>query len=238
MVLLNIETSTTVCSASITVDGVVQTLRIDHTSNSHARLLPVFVQELLEELRNRNQKLDAVALSQGPGSYTGLRIGSATAKGLCYGFGIPLVPVDTLLVIARMAVLQNPGLPHNALLCPMIDARRMEVYNAFYTTGLQSVTDSAAATIVTADTFSDLLSHHPVVFCGNGADKCKTVLLSPNALFLDNIYPSAEYMGQLAESLCQQGKTLQLTNIAYYNPFYLKEFQATVSRNKVLQNNL
>lgn len=237
MVLLNIETSTTVCSASITVDGVVQTLRIDHTSNSHARLLPVFVQELLEELRNRNQKLDAVALSQGPGSYTGLRIGSATAKGLCYGFGIPLVPVDTLLVIARMAVLQNPGLPHNALLCPMIDARRMEVYNAFYTTDLQPVTD-ATATVVTADTFSDLLAERPVVFCGNGADKCKAVLTSPNALFVDNIYPSAAYMGQLAESLYQQGKTLQFTDVAYYNPFYLKEFQATVSRNKVLQNNI
>mgnify|MGYP003305346579 CR=1 FL=1 len=216
MTILNIETSTTCCSAAITIDGK-----------------PVAsVEQLLHEANANGWHLDAVALSQGPGSYTGLRIGASTAKGICYGLNIPLIPVDTLQVLC--ASVPSGMLPDNALLCPMLDARRMEVYTALYQqVGKQlSSISEAQAMIIDADAFAQTLAQQPVYFFGNGAAKCQSVITHPNAHFVDNVVPQAQCMGQLAE---RQHNSLDVKQMAYHEPFYLKEFVAAPSHIKGLK---
>lgn len=228
MILLHIETSTSVCSVAASENGVCLIQKINTEGLNHAKLLSVFIQEILDFLKIQGKRPDAVALSQGPGSYTGLRIGTATAKGLCFGWEIPLIAIDTLQVMA-IAARQRITKP-DALLCPMIDARRMEVYSACYDMQLQRVSE-VLPVIVTPDSYGDLLESHSVWFFGNGAEKCRTVLTHPNAHFLDKIYPEAANMIMLAEQRYAAG---QFENVAYFDPFYLKEFQATVPKRKVL----
>ena len=228
MNIVAIETSTTVCSAALFVDGQCVKSLVDTSGQNHARQLPLFVSQLLDESRAMNLHIDAVALSQGPGSYTGLRIGTALAKGLCYGHNIPLIAIDTLQLMAFSAS-RKIVIEPEVLLCPMIDARRMEVYTALYDNNLQPVTQ-VEAKIIGADSFADILAKRKVYFFGNGADKCKGILTVHNAVFIDGITPLAEDMSFLAKKLYD---AREFADVAYFDPFYLKEFQATVAKNKV-----
>lgn len=231
MTILSIETSTNCCSAAIAINGHTVANRETLACANHASDLPLFIQSLLDEAKSQNWTLDAVALSQGPGSYTGLRIGASLAKGLCYGLNIPLIPIDTLqLLCAAASTLLPSSLTSTPILCPMLDARRMEVYTAFYTTALEKTKD-VEAKIIDQDSFAQELSEHTIYFFGNGADKCKTTITSTNAHFIDNILPQAKYMGALAEEAHQ----LDIKQVAYYEPFYLKEFVAAPSHIKGLE---
>ena len=234
MVILNIETSTSCCSTSISIDGVSVASRSNLEGANHASELPVFIEQLLSEAERNDWQLDAVALSQGPGSYTGLRIGASIAKGICYGLNIPLIPVDTLQVLCACAI-QSTDLEwkKNAVLCPMIDARRMEVYTAMYQFNDLQRKGEVEAKIIDEQSFADTLAQHPMYFFGNGADKCKQVLTSGNAYFINGIVPDAQYMGQLAEQFTAQ--MLDIKQVAYYEPFYLKEFVAAPSHIKGLE---
>lgn len=233
MTILNIETSTSCCSAAITINGEAVAAKANLSGANHASELPVFIEQLLHEATLNGWKLDAIALSQGPGSYTGLRIGASTAKGICYGLNIPLIPVDTLQVLCAQAIAEQEYAA-DSLLCPMLDARRMEVYAALYhPTTLQPLTD-VKAIIIDEQSFQEELAQKTIHFFGNGSDKCQSVLTSPNASFIKNIVPDARYMGKLAEEQYSQ-KALDIKQVAYYEPFYLKEFVAAPSRIKGLE---
>ena len=223
MIILNIETSTNVCSAALTDGAEVIDYRQSRDGN-HAHNLPLFVESLLETAKQKDLKIEAVSVSAGPGSYTGLRIGVATAKGLCYGLGVPLIAIDTLRALCASLISSNTKIPNDALLCPMIDARRMEVYCALYK-GLERATE-VEAKVIDEVSFKDAFDKRQVVFFGNGAEKCKAVIESQNAVFIGEIVPDARQMGVLAEEQLRAGDT---ADIAYFAPFYLKEFHATVS---------
>jgi tRNA threonylcarbamoyladenosine biosynthesis protein TsaB len=223
--ILNIETSTNVCSVSVSEDFRVVWNEEDHSGPNHSVSLGVFVEKALAEISNGGVKLDAVAVSWGPGSYTGLRIGLSTAKGVCYGSGAKLISVPTLKVLC-VPVLLGKEIEDDALLCPMIDARRMEVYAAVYDRALREVRP-VGADIVEADTYKEFLDSHPVYFFGNGADKCKDVITHPNARFIPGIEPLARNMHTLAERSFNEGN---FEDVAYSTPFYLKEFHATVPK--------
>lgn len=230
--ILHIETATEVCSVAVSKDNEILFRRLETKGPSHAVLLGVFVNDAIKELREREITIDAVAVSCGPGSYTGLRIGVSEAKGLCYGLDIPLIAINTLKIMA--AGLLEKGLAHpDSLLCPMIDARRMEVYDAIYDQELNLVRD-VHADIIESDSFADLLKDNKILFFGNGAAKCQDILANENAVFLDNIYPSAVDMVRIAEKAFLNK---DFVDVAYFEPFYLKEFVATVPKNKVLGNN-
>ncbi|MBP1677418.1 MAG: peptidase glycoprotease [Bacteroidetes bacterium] len=224
MTILHIETSTNVCSVAVSEGSECVFFKMNDEGMNHAALLSLFVRDALDFLKSAGKLPDAIAVSSGPGSYTGLRIGVSTAKGLCYGYEIPLIAVDTLAVMAAEAAARakDSGL----LLCPMIDARRMEVYTAVYNAALVRTTDILAE-IITTDSYADLLSNNKVCFFGNGADKCKTVITHPNALFLDNIAPLASNMIRFATEAYEKA---DFADVAYFEPFYLKEFQATTPR--------
>ena len=233
MTILSIETSTSVCSAALSVDGQTIASRINRENTNHARFLSIFVKELLDELKQRTLTLDAVALSEGPGSYTGLRIGASTAKGLCYGYDIPLIPIATTEVLCASLMAKNEVQEGDWLL-PMIDARRMEVYTALYRVQngvpvLQG--DIAAKVIESAESLEYGQGRN--VFFGDGAAKCKD-LLAEKADFIGDIVPDAADMGPLAERYWQEKKVVEGKDLAYYEPFYLKEFIAAQSHVKGL----
>lgn len=232
MTILSIETSTDVCSAALSIGGVPVASKIQEEGSNHAALLPSFLEELLAEARMRKLTIDAVALSQGPGSYTGLRIGASSAKGFCYGAGLPLIPLATTEVLcASFATTLLSPLPKDALLCPMIDARRMEVYTALYDTELRPVVD-VHAEVVTPDNFAEYLREHPIYFFGNGAMKCSELIQSENAHFVPDILPDAKCMGVLAEQLTRP--RLTGADLAYFDPLYVKDFVAAPSHVKGL----
>ena len=239
-VILNIETSTDACSAAVTQGRQVLFSHLVPAGSEHARELPLMIDDLLKQLAVAGKKADAVAVSAGPGSYTGLRIGASVAKGLAYGLNVPLLAVPTLQIMAAGAVaeLRNHGISESGktLLCPMIDARRMEVYNAFYTLDLEEVSP-AAATVVDEHSFAEQLAAGKVYFFGNGAAKCMPVLQSENAVFIENIVPDAAYMGTIISHLSTRSDRPQERTInfqvdtAYWAPFYLKEHEAKKSTN-------
>lgn len=224
MTILNIETSTNVCSVAISVDGKCVFSRNNADGMNHATLLSPFIDEAFRFLASA--KPDAIAVSGGPGSYTGLRIGVSTAKGLSYGLEIPLIAVDTLEIMSLMATNIVDNFPENSLLCAMIDARRMEVYAAFYNLKGENVR-AVSADIIDENSYSALLDNNTVYFFGNGAPKCKAVLTHSNAIFVDDIVPLAENMIPLAERAFLKK---QFVDIAYYEPFYLKEFYTTTPK--------
>ena len=189
---------------------------------NHAALLSGFIGQALEVLKVGNQQPDAIAVSSGPGSYTGLRIGVSTAKGLCYGFDIPLIAVSTLEVLTAQA-LKMIEKKESALFCPMIDARRMEVYAALYNEAgvLRRV---ISADIIDAESYAEFLVTQPIYFFGNGAEKCKSTLTHSNARFIDNLVPLADNMISFAEEAFTKN---QFVDLAYFEPFYLKEFHTT-----------
>jgi len=225
MLILHIETSTNICSIAVSENGQCLFSKSDSEGMNHAALLSVFIAEAMEFLKSTSKKPDAVAVSSGPGSYTGLRIGVSTAKGLCYGLDIPLIAVSTLEVLTAYA-LQITETTANSLFCPMIDARRMEVYAAIYNQeGI--IQREISADIIDENSYSEILESHIVYFFGNGAEKCKTTLTHPNARFIDGMYPLAENMIILAEKAYNENK---FVDVAYFEPFYLKEFYTTAAK--------
>ena len=219
MIILHIETSTNICSIAISENGQCIFTKSDSEGMNHAALLSVFIAEAMEFLKSVSKNIDAVAVSSGPGSYTGLRIGVSTAKGLCYGLDIPLIAVSTLEILTANALLTAEAAT-NTLFCPMIDARRMEVYAAFYNQeGI--IQREISADIIDENSYSAILENHSVYFFGNGAEKCKTTLTHPNAKFIDGMYPLAQNMIALAEKAYAEKK---FVDVAYFEPFYLKEF--------------
>lgn len=220
--ILHIETSTSACSVAVSEDGQNVFRKEDLKGPSHATSLGVFVDEALSFADSHAMPLDAVAVSCGPGSYTGLRIGVSMAKGVCYGRNLKLIGLPTLEVMCVPVLLYHDELPDDALLCPMIDARRMEVYAAIYDRALNPV-KGISADVIDEESYKDILDKHPVYFFGNGAEKCKAKLTHPNAHFIDNINPLAANMFPLAEKAI----ALQdFKDVAYFEPFYLKEFVA------------
>jgi len=191
---------------------------------NHAALLHVFIQQALDQLQQENLKPDAIAVSEGPGSYTGLRIGVSAAKGLAYGFDIPLISVSTLLIMAA-AMQEKVDAASEFLLIPMIDARRMEVYDAIYDSEL-NIIENIRAEIIDENSFSAIASGKKICLGGDGSAKCKTVLQSEQFEYLEDIHPLAIKMIPFAE---QKFREKQLEDTAYFEPFYLKEFQGTVS---------
>lgn len=224
--ILHIETSTEVCSVAVSQDGASIFSKEDFKGPSHATELGVFVDEALSFADSHAIPVDAVAVSCGPGSYTGLRIGVSMAKGICYALGVPLIGIPTLEVMC-VPVLLFRDLPEDALLCPMIDARRMEVYAAVYDRALR-VKRETGADVVDENSYSEFLAEHPVYFFGNGAAKCKDKLTHPNARFLDDIHPLAKWMFPLAEKAVARN---DFKDVAYFEPFYLKEFVASKPKN-------
>jgi tRNA threonylcarbamoyladenosine biosynthesis protein TsaB len=185
------------------------------------------VEEMMQFVRDNGMKMDAVSVSSGPGSYTGLRIGVSEAKGLSYGLEIPLIAISTHRIMAWM-MKREAGPGH--LLCPMIDARRMEVYTTVFNTNLE-VVRTTSADIVDRESYADLLEKQKVLFFGNGSEKCKDIILHPNALFIPDVKPKASAMTALAENAFASA---DFVDSAYFEPFYLKEFVATVPKNKVI----
>lgn len=225
--ILHVETSTKVCSVALSQDGALIFDKADLDGPSHSVSCGVFVDEALSFANSHAIPVDAVAVSQGPGSYTGLRIGVSMAKGVCYGYRVPLLAVSTLQLLCVPVLLRHDDLPEDALLVPMIDARRMEVYAAVYDRALREVRPTGAD-IVDADTYRAYLDEHPVYFFGDGAEKCQAVIQHPNAHFLPGIVPLAKNMYPLAERMLMRD---EVQDVAYFEPFYLKEFVATKSKN-------
>ena len=220
--ILSIDTSTNVCSVAVSQDGICIFDKVDNSGSNHAEKLGTFVDEALAFVDSHELTLDAVAVSCGPGSYTGLRIGVSMAKGICYGRNIKLLAVPTLELLAVPILLHHESIEEEALLVPMIDARRMEVYSAVYDRSLKAVR-AIQADVVDGDTYKEFLDKGPVYFFGDGAEKCMEVINHPNAHLIKNIEPVAKNMFPLAEKRMAEGK---FEDVAYFVPFYLKDFVA------------
>ena len=219
--ILHIETSTDVCSVAVSEDSQVIFEQQDHSGPNHAERLGSMVDEALSFTDNHAIPFDAVAVSCGPGSYTGLRIGVSMAKGICYGRDLKLIGVPTLELLCVPVLLRE--IPEeDALLCPMLDARRMEVYAGIYDRALKPVRE-IRADIVTGDTYQNYLNQHPVYFFGNGAAKCIETINHPNAHLIEGIEPLAKWMQPLAERRLLNEQT---EDVAYFVPYYLKDFVA------------
>ena len=223
--ILHIETSTDVCSVAVSEDGQVIFDQEDHSGPNHAERLGTMVDEALSFTDNHAIPFDAVAVSCGPGSYTGLRIGVSMAKGVCYGRNLKLIAVPTLELLCVPILLRE--IPEeDALLCSMLDARRMEVYAGIYDRGLKTIRP-IQADIVEGETYKEFLDKRPVYFFGNGAQKCKAAINHPNAHFIENIEPLAKWMQPLAE---KRFLNEQFEDVAYFVPFYLKDFVAKMPK--------
>ena len=219
MKILLIETATRVCSVALAVDGQVTALRECSDPDAHSTRLPLFVKEIIAD-----QRPDAVCVSSGPGSYTGLRIGVSSAKGLCYGYGIPLLSVPTLLSMAALYYMQHPE--YKGLVCPMIDARRMECYTMMVDPQLEILRDTRAD-VISEGIYDEWLDRGEVMFVGDGAAKTRPLLgAHPNARYDDAFRVSAAGMALLAEQHLAAGR---VEDVAYFEPFYLKDFVAKKS---------
>jgi len=224
-IILNIETATPLCSVALSANGELLAQRETLEEKSHAARLTVFIREILHEQKIRIADLDAISVGKGPGSYTGLRIGVSTAKGLCYGADIPLIAINTLQILFQKLISQGKY-DKNTLFCPMIDARRMEVFTCLLDHSGNEV-EPVSAQIIDGESFQGYLDKKPVVFFGTGMEKCRPVLSNPNALFVSDILPHASALSILAEKYyhCQM-----FEDLAYFEPYYLKDFIATVSK--------
>ncbi len=227
--IINIETSGTVCSVAVSQDGACIYKDEHREGPEHARVLAPMVEDAVSFADSHAIPIDAVAVSKGPGSYTGLRIGVSTAKGLCYGRHLPLIGIPTLKVLC-VPLLLSDYLPDDALLCPMVDARRMEVYCCVFDRALREVSPTEAR-IIDADSFKEYLDKRPVFFIGSGAGKVQDVVTHRNAHFVTDAEPLAEHMFPLAEQALARH---QIEDTAYFEPFYLKEFVATKAKNPLL----
>ena len=219
--ILCIETATTNCSVALSVDGNVIALKEDNSKEySHAEQLHVYIEDVLLKANIDKSELDAIAVSKGPGSYTGLRIGVSTAKGLCYALDIPLISIATLESLALQVNREK------SYIVPMLDARRMEVYAAVFSSEKIEIRETKAE-ILTSDSFSLYLEEGNVVFIGSGVDKLKTLCFHKNAYFLDGKLPSANQMASIAEA---KYKLSDIEDVAYFEPYYLKDFVGTTAK--------
>ena len=223
--ILNIDTSTDVCSVAVSDGGACIFTEEDHKGPNHNEQIGRMVDAALSFAESHAIPLDAVAISSGPGSYTGLRIGTSMAKGVCYGRDVKLVAVPTLELLC-VPVLLREQVEEGALLCPMIDARRMEVYAQVFDRALH-VVRPIGADVVTADTYRAWLDKQPVYFFGNGAAKCMDTIAHPNARLIEDVKPLAKNMFPLAERRIAQG---QWEDMAYFEPLYLKDFVAKAAK--------
>jgi tRNA threonylcarbamoyladenosine biosynthesis protein TsaB len=233
-VILIIETSTEVCSVALANDGQIIDLIESKEGQNHARLVTVFAENLMKRNHVTPSDLVAVAVSKGPGSYTGLRIGVSTAKGICYAGQIPLIAIGTLEAMAKHVILNKAryGIPADkkTLFCPMIDARRMEVFWMLID-AQGNVLKPINAAIIDGTFLSEEIIENKIVFFGNGAEKCRKVLNSENAIFIDHVEASAQHMPEL---VWQSYNKKEFEDVAYFEPFYLKDFVATVSKKNVM----
>ena len=232
--ILNIETSTEVCSVALTSEGQVLDHRENYEGQTHATLLSQYVKEMLDYARSREMKLDAIAVSIGPGSYTGLRIGLSEAKGLAFGLQVPLIGVNTLQLMTVSTMFNHfieEGGEKGLLYVPMIDARRMEVYTAAYTPALEAVVEPQAMILDEHSFEAQLEQGYTLVLMGNGSDKAHQVLNNEDVRFVEGIKPVAVDMLALAERAYRMGDFI---DVAYSTPLYLKEFQATKPKNPIL----
>ncbi|NLE31644.1 MAG: tRNA (adenosine(37)-N6)-threonylcarbamoyltransferase complex dimerization subunit type 1 TsaB [Bacteroidales bacterium] len=226
--LLHLETSTRVCSIAVSRDGHLLFSRADREGPAHATLIGPYLDEALAVVERQGVALDAVAVSAGPGSYTGLRIGVSAAKGVCYARQCPLIALSTLELLAD-TYRHSPDTVNGCLIRPVLDARRMEVYTALYDSDGQCL-EPMRALVVDETTFASELSTRPVVFVGNGAVKMETLGLGDNAHFLPDVEPLAEHMPSLAEQAFMEGR---FADVAYFEPYYIKDFVATVKKHLI-----
>lgn len=216
--ILSIETSTSVCSVALHEQGELLLDREEHEPQSAAAKLTPMIDWLFHETGMNKSRLRGVAVSAGPGSYTGLRIGVATAKGICFALDIPLITLDSLHVLSQGMITK----PASGFLCPMIDARRMEVYTCLLTAA-QHVVEPTRSMVVDENSFSSALEHEQVLFFGNGADKCREIIRHPNARFEQGMYPRAAFMGEQA---FRRFESAAFADVRLFEPAYLKEFVA------------
>lgn len=234
--ILYIETSTQVCSVALAENATLLASRESREKNIHSGIITIFIEEVLRAAGKKFPELDAVAVSKGPGSYTGLRIGVSTAKGVCYALGKPLIAIGTPEAMAEgmieaIAPIRQDLASGRILLCPMIDARRMEVYSGLFDGSLKSIR-GIQAEIITSESFNDLFQDHIIFFAGDGAEKCREVLgHQPNARFIQGFLPSATYMIRQAENKFEKK---EFEDVAYFEPFYLKDFIPGIPRVKGL----
>ncbi len=232
-VVLNLESSTDVCSVALAIDGKPADVMENTEGMNHARLMGVYVQEIMQRNRLDVDSLSAVAVSKGPGSYTGLRIGVSLAKGLCYAHQLPLIAVSPLQAMSAHVIENRKklALPERSdlLFCPMMDARRMEVYTALYD-GNNNEIEGVRSKIIDKNSFQDLLDQRPIVFFGNGSSKIREVIKHTNALFISEIKTSAQFMCFLSEKAFENK---QFVDLAYFEPFYLKDFIAGVPKKTI-----
>lgn len=221
--ILQIETATTVCSVALSKNGETLAVKQINERNIHAEVITLFIDNLLKETSINYSQLAAIAVSSGPGSYTGLRIGVSTAKGLCFALDKPLIAIETLEAMADGIIGEMQLGDSSVLLCPMIDARRMEVYTAIFDTQNQRIKPTTAE-IIDETSFADLLNDHAILFFGDGAPKCKAVLgANPNSQFITEFSNSATYLSKKAYKKFEAGT---FEDVAYFEPFYLKDFIA------------
>ena len=222
--ILHIETSTKNCSVSIAKSGELISLKeINNGAYSHSEMLHPLIKEALLESKLTIKEIEAIAVGKGPGSYTGLRIGISAAKGLCFANDIPLISINSLEILAHSTTIDK------GYIIPMIDARRMEVYSAIYDESYTLIRETKAD-IIDEHSFCDKLQNHTVYFLGDGAEKCKETIIHKNAVFIKNVFPSAKEMTQLSYDKYKENKT---EDIAYFEPFYLKNFVATQEKKKI-----
>ena len=215
--ILCIETTTTNCSVALSVEGIVVSLKEENDKNySHAEKLHLFIEEVLVKSEITKDKLDAIAVSKGPGSYTGLRIGVSAAKGLCFALEIPLISIPTLEALAYQ-VKNTDG-----TIVPMLDARRLEVYSAVFSKDKIQIRDTRAE-VLDDHSFTNYLIEHTIYFFGNGVEKFKPICKHYNAIFMDQNLPSSNEMGILSENKYQNN---EFEDVAYFAPYYLKDFIA------------
>lgn len=229
-VILNIDTTTAVCSAALTAEGQILTHAENFDGRNHASLLSGFIKQCLDFAADKELKIDAVAVSMGPGSYTGLRIGLSEAKGLAYALEIPMIGVSTLELMATRVMFSTYDVDPDSILVPMIDARRMEVFTAAYDFGLNELMHPAPL-ILDNDSYADLIATgRPVLLFGDGSDKAREVISAPNVTFVPEVVPLAVDMVALAE---RDYAARRFIDPAYSTPAYLKEFQATKPKSRI-----
>lgn len=223
--ILCLETSTKACSVAIGKNGKLLTVKESLDEKySHAENLTLYIEEVCQQAKVRLTEVDAIAVSKGPGSYTGLRIGVSAAKGLCYALDKPLIAINSLEAMAFGCLHHPSTIKHlPSLLCPMIDARRMEVFCAVYDEKLNEIKKTAAE-IIDKNAFADLFQKNKIIFFGDGAEKCRSTISHPNAVFIADMNPSSKFMLPIAEKLFKEKK---FEDVAYFEPFYLKDFVDT-----------
>lgn len=225
-IILNIDTSSSICSVAISKDGEIIMGLESALKMDHSRSLAPNVNKCLEFLLENNLKLEGVSVTNGPGSYTGLRIGLSLAKGIAYGMDIPLITLSSLLVMAVRGIFSYENFSGEELIVPMIDARRMEVYSSIYDSGLNLLT-AEAPLILDENSYTDLPNDKKILFIGDGTEKFKEIYNKPNCIWLGKGMPHAKYMAALSEKYFNENK---FSDIAYSTPSYLKEYQTTISK--------